>query len=395
MCWIYYSPNWTSSSVINALDIQQDRWLQSLWVVTDKNIHFVLSNKTLIVDKLKDYTEEIRKFDINSPVLCHHRKASAGSVSLDNCHPYSFDWFTIMQNWTSKAFWGLIEINSVLGHDDWSDTKEIWHFIETHLERDEDFLDNCVDYFDQWSSEWIEFWIIIMQYWDKVLLWSDWKRPSIIKYWFDWNIESIMNLSSDVSDKNTYSNKWYIIFDFHTWKVLDKDIKETITAPTSTYYSGYNYGKKKTKKQKQQNTIIGTPKNTGLLYTPKPAIITNNEYSWDIQLIVKNIIKAIKLSSTSFEKDMQLLNSMYWLPMYMKSINYHLEDEIWGILSLINYWWDNLWSQLESEIWELTDNTLALEEEDLPIRLSILERLVKIYYISLKNEYIIQTEIGE
>jgi hypothetical protein len=216
MCWIALAPK---SELIEILNNQKTRWLDSLWVIDfDTNIvaHAVKSS-------VLQYEPFIRKnidTSLHTFAFMHHRKASIWDIHLENSHPFIWSKFILAQNWTSPDFYTT-----------W---KDVFHKetdsenLLAYLEQECNTLEECINVLDTIECS---LWNIFIFHKWRTLIYSDSTRETFVDtadYVFDpevewWESETIAFVSSITNYKpNTllwYRNWFHIIMNSVTWQI--------------------------------------------------------------------------------------------------------------------------------------------------------------------------------
>lgn len=403
MCWIFF---WKKDLAKNILDIQFDRWLDSLWLITKEKIEWNVSGKKTINDKIKDYNKKIDKVvsdDLN--VLLHHRKASVGAVTLDNTHPFKWEINNkkvyLMQNWTAKYMhsWWLLEWAI---KNKQTDSEALLRYIEkkwdwkyfVHLA---DILDDVSEI----SSTWL--WIVFLVINWKIFMYADWMRECHIEY-EDETKENIKYISNYILNEVTYDNpeynyyewiqnrkkaewSWWIVFNFD-WKVI------------------LNVFEDKASKVKSTNIWYNINSYTNYNYWDD----FNDLYYWTKSWREKDMLDDDK--KDEYKKDNSSLLSMSWMWLWILSkeskntlenikiyLNfYSTEINVWYTISIINSMCN------DEDIW-LLQNEIALSETVYDILYSLAaldiidwnsmkwvlywqEDLIKAYTNMLRNDWI-------
>lgn len=205
---------------------QLDRGLDSLWIINKEATYKVLK------DKYKGYKKYLRR-QVREEwlTIMHHRKASIGSVNLDNAHPFEGNNFILMHNWTARKFftrYGWVykkdtDSETLLRYiEDKTDTiEEIPKVIEELCDRLQENLGNV---------------IITDIARNKILFYTDWARESFLHFdWKNYKLKGIYNYKPWTS--LWFSNEWSVILDFN-FNIIDFDFKEINEAQ---YYYGYSW----------------------------------------------------------------------------------------------------------------------------------------------------------
>lgn len=220
MCSITYLRDPKSVNMKDYLKFVKWRWTDSIWVISNKEI--------------KKYTDKFsnfyKKVPTNWPVAIHLRKASVWKNDLSNAHPYWKDKedkysYTLMHNGTMKDILSFLEIEVQREYHksikDWSDTKLFHKYISNKFSTLEE-IKKELDYLKQFTDIGIMF--VVDKDW-RCLFYSDGERVCHIDI-INNKVNSIMNYNYEKRKKTTDVVDWYMIFDFNTWKVLDKDYIE-------------------------------------------------------------------------------------------------------------------------------------------------------------------------
>lgn len=196
MCWIAIC---SFDRCKEVLEEQNDRWLDSLWIINLDHQTFI----KWVKDTQKQYDtfiDEIESQDGN--IIMHHRAASIGKVTLNNAHPFFTPRFWLMQNWTSKDFFK--EYKKVYNKE--TDSETLLHYLDEEcdsLEWAQKILDLMTD----------NLWIIIMidKSLSKILIFSDGKRESF----FDIKDDKLLEFTNyQPWYYEGYTNIGYMILDF-------------------------------------------------------------------------------------------------------------------------------------------------------------------------------------
>ena len=221
MCWITIAK---ASDLKKYLLNQKDRWLDSMGFLYNWFVY------KAVFKTYKEYKTYLFKQNLwEWLALMHHRKATIGSISLDNAHPFKWKHFWLMQNWTAKVF------HTAHKEEHWKDvdTANLLAYIEKQTSK----LDEVPQILEWLTSKFLsdDFWNIIIKHNDRVLFYSDGTRDSYIDIEWD-KINSISNYKLD--ETKWFKNKWYIIFSVTTW-LIEKNTFENINQVVFNKYSGY------------------------------------------------------------------------------------------------------------------------------------------------------------
>ncbi len=229
MCWIAFVKK---ESMLTTLWNQQDRWLDSFWIVTEWGQWY-----KLIRPDFKSYRKWIKKWlkpklQNNSFVMLHHRKATIGEVKIENAHPFVWRKFTLMQNWSARNFHKIYEKNV------WeTDTEKLLNYIETRadsLEEIPEVMRKLKEYTKDTFGN-----LLIRDRNKRVMLHCDGDREIHIQY-TDETETQIEYLSS----YEAWKKAWkfiigYLLFNFK-WEVIEKNYEDK---PKTTYtYNRYDCG---------------------------------------------------------------------------------------------------------------------------------------------------------
>lgn len=295
MCWIIITPN--KNDIKTHLDYQNDRWLDSIWIINKKNIYkAVKANKEW-------YNHYIDNIDnINWLYLIHHRKASIWDINLNNTHPFLWKHFIIIQNGTMKKFHKESNFNKDVDSHNLllyieKNTKSIYNIPKVLKKFKENFKD--------------DYWILVLaDYKWNIIFISDWGRESYIKIEEN-KIALIRNYKEEKQE--WYKNIWYIIFNFD-WVIekqkfeLEINSKEFKEKNKYWNYDLYNYWKytlplykEKQNKIEEENTIIKT---------------TQWAVEWEITAYLREKSELLLTHSTEYILK-NFLKTKYWV----KNIN--------------------------------------------------------------------------
>jgi len=295
MCWILYVNKAKKQDVNFWLEHQKDRWLHSIWYVQNSKI------KKSLKKTVKEYEEDINKEMVEwESILFHHRKASVGSINLDNAHPYQFDfnWWLLnfMQNGTTREFGTLADIYDVFEwYDDRSDTKMLWKFLSMNAKSLISIKDFLIYW---WKAKKMSFWIILAEFEWKILLYSDWARECFIDR-TDNKINTISNYSKENKVKH-YVN-WWVFYDQDSWNILDEEyvVSEKEKVVQSSYYwtwwsaeedynyYGYDYQNNNNKKNKKNKKNKNSHKQLSVLEKNERALEEDAEAMLNMNNIEK------------------------------------------------------------------------------------------------------------
>ena len=210
MCWIIITPN--KDEIKNHLKYQEDRWLDSIWIINKENIHRAVKAN---IEWYNSYIDNIDNID-NSLYLIHHRKATVWDINLDNCHPFMGKNFILIQNGTVKDF------HKETGFDMEVDSHNLLLYIEKHTKSIKN-IPNVLKGFKEKYKE--DFGILILaDYKWNIIFISDWWRESYIEI-EDNKIQLIRNYKRLI--KEWYKNIWYIIFDFQ-WNLIKQEFEKEL-----------------------------------------------------------------------------------------------------------------------------------------------------------------------
>ena len=233
MCWIGIVPR---SELRETLLNQVDRGLDSLGIITPGY------NYKSIRRNYKGYKRYIKD---NIPekdclLIMHHRAASVWKVKLENWHPFYWEKFRLLQNWTSKKFYNKYKDK----YKKETDSENLLAYIEEHAR----WIYQIPDLLSELKKDLVEnFWIIIIKdNMGNILVWMDWKRESNIE--IDEEQNKIIRITNYPRGKDEgFKNVWYIIFD-EEWYIKknafdkineDKFVTYSYVATTTAY--GYSH----------------------------------------------------------------------------------------------------------------------------------------------------------
>lgn len=206
MCWIIITTN--KEDIKEHLKYQEDRWLDSLWIINKECIY------RSVKAKIEWYNEIIDKMkDVKWIHLIHHRKASIWDINLNNAHPFMWKKFILIQNWTMKDFHKETDFEEDV------DSHNLLLYIEKNAKNIK-WVPKAFDKFKEEFKE--EFGIVILaDYKWNIIFITDGGRESYIDIEED-KIKLIRNYR--IWEKEWYKNKWYIIFDFE-WNIISKEFE--------------------------------------------------------------------------------------------------------------------------------------------------------------------------
>jgi hypothetical protein len=211
MCWIAITKY---EDLAETLERQNDRGLDSIWIINKKNIQKATKEDLdWYLDFIKNKVEKVDWLNI-----LHHRKATVWAINIDNAHPFIWDKFILIQNWTIKSF------NNSQKDTYWAevDSHNLLHLIEENAETINEIPIIMEAFKEEYKdSYWI---VIVLDYIWNILFISDWARESYIDI-KDNKINFIWNYSKDLAW--WYINKWYLIFNFD-WDIIENWFKEEL-----------------------------------------------------------------------------------------------------------------------------------------------------------------------
>lgn len=166
--------------------------------------------------------------------ILHHRKATSGSKSLENVHPFEGERYIVMQNGTSKEFvgWGEVEGMDLYKPDS--------YYLSQWIERKNSF-DEIKESFAKIKFEYGTV-VIVDKHYKTVMMVMDGNRSMWIDLDSDGNIISFSSLTEEGGDE--YKNVGTIIFDF-SGGVIENGI--TKFNEKKVYHKPAEYIKKDTK----------------------------------------------------------------------------------------------------------------------------------------------------
>lgn len=158
---------WVDS--VGIIDVWTNKWYKTLpsKITNVKEITSIGTQQKIdsMVNGIKKWAKKEKTV---WPYVFHNRKASIGSISVDNAHPFKMDWFLLLQNGTNKLFhdWAMIE--SIIDEDmkdiaDKSDTYALAKCIEKYPDKKEEILKAAV-------------WVIVIVTKDHIEIYSDGAR---------------------------------------------------------------------------------------------------------------------------------------------------------------------------------------------------------------------------
>lgn len=229
MCWIWIV-NFDKIKVL--LEEQQDRWLDSLWLI---NLSTLKYNKTIRA-KLNDYHDVIDSIKEKEwMTIVHHRAASVWAVTQSNAHPFFGRQFALMQNWTSRIFYNTYKDK----YKKETDSETLLSYIEENANSLEEAYVLLEDIKDTLGI------IILTDVWaGKILIYMDWARESYVNV-EDWKLIEFRNYKPTYYA--WYENKWFILFDMNLniiesdyWELNKKEFIDPFTYAKPTKKNQYN-----------------------------------------------------------------------------------------------------------------------------------------------------------
>ena len=263
MCWLWYvQKNHINETLIN----QRDRWLHWLGIVDFDNKKRLTSFK----DTTGEYTEyllrTIKETD-KSMCLMHHRKASIGSISIENTHPFVWSKFILAQNWTSREFYA--EYKDVYKKETDSET------LLSYLEEWANTLEDCVDLLDDIKSS---LWIIFIVKGKQTLIYSDSCRESYVEKSINWKyLVSFTNYKPKTS--TGYRNWFWMIINSKSW-LIKNEYNYNTTYNALRYWTMIQHWSKASKLT--INTVAIVPS-----YTKKKQLVLGGKSNTVSELITK------------------------------------------------------------------------------------------------------------
>ena len=212
MCWIiiWYKKQF----LINKLQEQKDRWLDSLWVIdVDNNaIHQAIKND------ISWYNVFINKNIKNKWLkILHHRKASVGAVNMNNAHPFRAGKIVLLQNGTIRNF-----------HKDYKDiykkdvdTANLTEYLSAYYEIW--WLRLIASELESLSMEYKEdnFGIIVILDKEEILIFSDGTRELNVKTNNNNKIREISNYKKRWNEWDSYF--WHMILSY-SWDIVEDEL---------------------------------------------------------------------------------------------------------------------------------------------------------------------------
>jgi len=246
MCGICIS---TKDKLRETLLNQTDRGLDSLWILNIKKYH------KIIKDNYKWYKKFIKKVIKDEGLtIMHHRKASIWDVNVKNAHPFKWNQFYLMQNWTIRKFYNKY---SYLYKKE-TDSENLLSYIEENVSS----LDKVPVLLKSLSSELHEDMgiIILVDYKTKqILFYTDWSRESYIDIDEKNNkIRGIFNYKPWTA--YWYENVGYIILDFE-FNIIENTFTNLNKEIYILWISGVEKGKNREIFNIERQTTINEPYN--------------------------------------------------------------------------------------------------------------------------------------
>ena len=226
MCSIWYINAVDEEKIHDAVELQIDRWLDSMGIVTENSYMKFVPTKSLSQQDAISYYSKTTSFYltnewINTWVLWHIRKTSVGKMNIDNSHPVKMNsYMSIIQNWTNKwildwakyEFWDKFDSHR-------NDTYYLWQRI---LKRTNS-LKSMPKYFDQIESQ-LGIIFIVNYRTKEILLYSDWARECYVDMSEDWKtVNRILNYKPWDKNRVEHYFRWCIIFKITDWSVIKYD----------------------------------------------------------------------------------------------------------------------------------------------------------------------------
>jgi len=236
MCSVLFMRKPDVKQIEQYVKLQIDRWRDAVGCINAK--YYLKNTLNLFATSLDQVKTDWVMTHINGflsnkenetlPYLHHVRKPSVWTNTVDNTHPIEVEKnYLIIQNGTHKE----IENRAKYQFEDYEKWKPDTYRIG-RLIKDKHWKELGKDAYDRLLKYPI-MWIIFIIDWlaSKVFLFSDGWRDCCVEFeqeWEDEFVKSISNFNLEDPDKKTeYNDLGYIVFDFNTGKVLEKDFSES------------------------------------------------------------------------------------------------------------------------------------------------------------------------
>jgi hypothetical protein len=200
MCWIIISKY---KDLINIFENQNDRWLDSVGLLTRESKY-----KTIQSD-FNQYIDYINSLALSPKewMIFHHREATIWEINIRNAHPFSWNKFNLVQNWTSRIIFEKYKDK----YNAEVDSEAILKWLEANCENLKE-IPLKLEELKKESND--KIWTLIIVSNGEILFYSDWKSESYVKL-DKKNSKKVDYISNyRVWEKRGYVNIGYCILDF-------------------------------------------------------------------------------------------------------------------------------------------------------------------------------------